>query len=181
MSSDRLKYRGQKHSLRASRSASRGSSASRSTKPLTTKSSGLYDCDFQQHLIDYGIYPPAYEYPDGRLLLKPLNWGDIKERLARHWASLSPLKFMEEMHEKFVRADAYAFKEKQITESVISKIEGDNGDTRCITGGIPFWNLEHLIDGTLVPGNPDRYYGARPEQFDWRICSELEEQIMPST
>jgi hypothetical protein len=84
------------------------------------------------------------------------------------------------MHEKFVRADAHAFKEKQITESVISKIEGDNGDTRCVAGGIPFRNLEHLTDGTLVSGNPDRYYGARPEQLDRRIRTDLEKQIMPS-
>jgi hypothetical protein len=68
-----------------------------------------------------------------------------------------------------------AFKEKQITESVISKIEGDNGDTRCVAGGIPFRNLDHLTDGTLVPGNPDRYYGARPEQLDRRLRSELEQ------
>ncbi|EED16134.1 hypothetical protein TSTA_012430 [Talaromyces stipitatus ATCC 10500] len=85
------------------------------------------------------------------------------------------------MHEKFVRADAHAFKEKQITESVISMIEGDNGDARCIAGGIPFRNLNHLIDGTLVLGNPDRYYGARPEQLNRRIRSELEDQIVLST
>ncbi|EED21222.1 conserved hypothetical protein [Talaromyces stipitatus ATCC 10500] len=181
MSSDRSKHRVQKHSLRASRSASRGSSASRSTKPSTTKSSGPYDRHFQQHLIDHGIYPPTYEYPDGRIPSKPMNWGDIKERLSRHRSSLSPSNFTEEMHEKFVRADAHAFKEKQITESVISMIEGNNGDARCIAGGIPFRNLNHLTDGTLVPGNPDRYYGARPEQLNRRIRSELEDQIVPST
>jgi hypothetical protein len=85
------------------------------------------------------------------------------------------------MHEKFVRADAHAFKEKQITESVISVIEGNGGDARCVAGGIPFRNLDHLTDGTLVPGNPDRYYGARPEQLDRRIRSELDDQIVPST
>jgi hypothetical protein len=183
MNSRRSKYRVQKQSLSASRSASRGSSTSRSqsTKPSTTKSSGPYDRDFQQHLIDHGIYPHAYEYPDGRIPPKPRNWNDIRERLARHRSSLSPSKFTDEMHEKFVRADAHAFKEKQITESVISVIEGDNGDARCVAGGIPLRNLDHLTDGTLVPGNPDRYYGARPEQLNRQIRDELSGQVIPST
>ncbi|CRG92463.1 hypothetical protein PISL3812_09524 [Talaromyces islandicus] len=181
MNSRRSKYRVQKPSLSVSRSASRGSSTSRSTKPSTTKSSGPYDRDFQQHLIDHGIYPHAYEYPDGRIPQKPRNWSDIKERLARQRSSLSPSNFTDEMHEKFVRADAHAFKEKQITESVISVIEGDNGDARCVAGGIPFRNLDHLTDGTLVPGNPDRYYGARPEQLDRQIRNKLDDQIVPST
>jgi len=49
---------------------------------------------------------------------------------------------------------------------VIPVIEGKIRDAKCISGGIPFTNLNHLMDGTLVPGNPDRYYGARPEQLD---------------
>jgi hypothetical protein len=32
--------------------------------------------------------------------------------------------------------------------------------------------LNHLTDGTLVPGNPDCYYGARPEQLNRQIRSE---------
>jgi hypothetical protein len=170
MNSHQSNNRVQKHSLSVSRvlSASRASSTSRSTKRAlsSTKSSGPYDRDFQQHLVDHGIYPLAYEYPDGRIPPKPNNWKDIKERLARYRSSLSPLRFTNEAHEKFVRANAHAFKEKQITESVISIIEGDNGDARCIAGGIPFKNLSPLTNGTLVPGNPDRYYRARPEQLD---------------
>ena len=71
------------------------------------------------------------------------------------------------------RADAHAFKEKQTTESVISKIKGDNGDARCVVGSIPFWNLSYLIDAILVLENPDCYYRVRPEQLDRRIFSEL--------
>lgn len=40
---------------------------------------------------------------------------------------------------------------------------------------------QHLTDGTLVPGNPDRYFGARPEQLDRQIRDELNDQIIPST
>jgi hypothetical protein len=45
-------------------------------------------------------------------------------------------------------------------------IEGNVGDRKCAARQVPFTNLDHLTDGTLVPGNPDLYYGARPEQLD---------------
>jgi hypothetical protein len=77
--------------------------------------------------------------------------------------SLSPSKFSEEAYEKFVQADADAVKEKRVPTSVIPIIEGDIRDAKCVAGGITFTNLDHLTDGTLVPGNPDIYYGARPE------------------
>jgi hypothetical protein len=47
--------------------------------------------------------------------------------------------------------------------------------------GIPFTNLDHLMDGTLVPGNPDIYYGTRPEQLTRRVRNELSGHIIPST
>ena len=42
-------------------------------------------------------------------------------------------------------------------------------------------NLDHLTDGILVRGNPGIYYGARPEQLDWRVRDELSGHIIPST
>ena len=65
--------------------------------------------------------------------------------------------------------------------SLIPVIEGTVEDGRCDAGEIPFTNLNHLTDGTLVPGNPDMYSGARPEQLDKRIRRELGGQIVPST
>jgi hypothetical protein len=44
-----------------------------------------------------------------------------------------------------------------------------------------FGNLYLLMDGTIVPANPDFFYGARPEQLDRRICDELSDYIIPST
>jgi hypothetical protein len=41
---------------------------------------------------------------------------------------------------------------------VIPIIEGNVKDAKCVSGGIPFTNLDHLTDGTIVPGNPDRYW-----------------------
>ena len=112
---------------------------------------------------------------------KPNNWEEINRRLSQPRPSLSPSKFSEERHEEFVQADADAVKEKQVTTSVIPIIEGDIRDAKCCSGGIPFTNLDHLTDGTLVPGNPDIYFGARPEQLDRRVRDKLSGHIIPST
>ncbi|KAH8706062.1 hypothetical protein BGW36DRAFT_354439 [Talaromyces proteolyticus] len=183
MSSRLPNYRVQKRTVSTSRgsSASRGSSTSQSNKPSTTKSSGPYDRDFQQHLIDHGIFPHRYKFPNGHVPSKPDNWDDMLQRLAEPRSSLSPSRFAEEDYEEFLQADADASKERQVTENVIPFIEGKNTDSKCIGGGIPFRNLDHLTDGTLVPGNPDRYYGARPEQLNRQIRNELDGQIVPST
>lgn len=96
-------------------------------------------------------------------------------------ASLSPSRFTDQDFKRFKKADAHAFKEKQVTTSVIPVIEGVIKDARCTSGGITFGNLEPLTDGTIVSGNPDIYYGARPEQLDPRVRKELGGLIIPST
>lgn len=166
---------------RDSSASSRGSSTSQCTKPLTTKSSGPYDRHFQQHLTNHGVFPYRYQFPDGRRPTKPSNWDGILARLARRRPSLSSSRFTEEDFEKFLQVDADASKERQVTETVVTPfIEGGVPDNKCTNGGISFRNLDHLTDGTLVPGNPDRYDGARPEQLDVQIQVELNHQIVPS-
>jgi hypothetical protein len=120
-------------------------------------------------------------YPDGHNPPKPNNWRDIQETLARSRPLLSPSEFTDEYHAKFLRANAYASSESKVTETVISFIEGNDEDVGCMAGGIAFRNLDHLTDGTLVPGNPDRYHGARLEQVNERIQKDLGGQIIPST
>ncbi|MCJ1313685.1 hypothetical protein MMC25_007364 [Agyrium rufum] len=151
------------------------------TGTTQTKTTGPYNRNFQQHLIDNGVYPHAYRHPDGRVPAKPDNWEEINQILSKPRPSLSSFNFLEEAHERFIQADANAAKEKQVTTLVIPIIEGDIEDARCVSGGIPFTNLDPLIDGTLVPGNPDLYYGARPEQLDRRVRDELSGHIIPST
>jgi hypothetical protein len=177
----------------SSRGAKRGSTSTSSTKPTTnttpptnttnTKNSGPYDRNFQQKLIDGGVYPHGYRYPDGRVPAKPKNWESINQRLTEPRPSLSPSRFTEEEYEKFIQADVGAFKEDDVTKSVIPFIEGKIRDARCVSGKIPFTNLDPLTKDNLVPGNPDLYYGARPEQLDRgvREDAELRGRIIPST
>jgi len=180
MSSSQSSSRGRKHRS-TSRSNTKPSTNTTITTTTTTRSTGPYNRNFQQNLIDGGVYPDGYEYPDGRAPPQPGNLQEIHRRLSQPRPSLSPSKFSDEEFRKFKRADAHASKEKQITTSVIPIIEGEIGDAKCVSGGIPFTNLYHLTDGTLVPGNPDIYYGARPEQLDRQVRDELSKHIIPST
>ena len=73
-----------------------------------------------------------------------------------------------------------------MTTSVIPILEGQIKDAKCVSGGIPFTNLAPLTGENVVPGNPDIYYGARPEQLDRRVRNEqfqnnLSDRIVPST
>ena len=175
MSSSQSSSRSRKRNL------AKSSANNLTTNTTSTKSTGPYDRAFQQNLVDGGIYPDRYEYPNGQALRHLANWEELKERLARPRPSLSPSNFSNAEFGKFRRADAHAFKEKQITTSVIPIIEGDPQDPKCVSGGIAFTNLDHLTDGTLKPSNPDLYYGARPEQIVRRIRVKLSCRIQPTT
>jgi hypothetical protein len=105
----------------------------------------------------------------------------IREILKQRRRSLSPSLFTEDKFEAFQDADAHASKESQIVADVIPTIEGNVYDRRCVGRQIPFTGLDQLTDGTLVPGNPDLYYGARPEQLHRKVRRDLEGKIIPST
>lgn len=169
-------------SSRGRKGGSRSTPSARPTADTTaTRSSGVYDRDFQQHLTDGGIYPAEYEYPDGGVPPFPDNWEVINQVSNRPRPSLSPSQFSEGRFRAFKRADAHAAKEKQVSENVIPLIAGRIRDARCVAGGIPFGNLDPLTDSTLKPGNPDLYYGARPEQLRRDVRTELSGRIEPST
>ncbi|SCO54111.1 uncharacterized protein FFNC_15339 [Fusarium fujikuroi] len=166
---------------RGSRSPDKSNTTTTTTNTTTTRSTGPYDRDFQQHLTDHNIFPPGYEYPDGREPSEPDNIDEIRRALEQPRASLSPSRFSKNDFKKFKRADDHATKESRVTASVIPIIEGDPGDTRCIASDISFTNLDHLTDGSLVCAKPDLYHGARPEQLHKEVRRALDNHIVPST
>ncbi|KAG9228449.1 hypothetical protein BJ875DRAFT_489859 [Amylocarpus encephaloides] len=132
------------------------------TNAITIKITGPHDRNFHQDLIDSGVYPDEYEYPDGKVPPRPNNWKEINKRLAQRRSSLSQSQISDSLFRKFKRLNAHAFKEEQTSISVIRVLEGENNDIKCLSGKIPFTNLNHLIDGNIIPGNPYLFYGARP-------------------
>jgi hypothetical protein len=169
----------------SARSRQRGSATTSSTRPTAnttiTKSTGVYDRNFQQHLIDHAVYPHGYRHSDGGVPAKPENFKEIHRILALPRPSLSPSRFTDGDYEQFVQADADASKEKQVSELVIPTVEGKIKDAKSRSGGIPLTNFDPLTDGTLKASNPDVYYGARPEQLSRKVRDELGGQIIPST
>jgi hypothetical protein len=95
--------------------------------------------------------------------------------------SLSLLQFSDKAFRKFKQANAHAFKEKQVTTSIIPIIEGEIRDAKCVAKDILFTNLDYLTDGTLALGKLDLFYSACLEQLDKRICNELSSSIILST
>ncbi|KAJ2996577.1 hypothetical protein NUW58_g939 [Xylaria curta] len=160
-------------------------SASESTPtllpPTSTPKTGPYDRAFQQLLIDYGIYPNKYEYPDGQALPPPGNLEEIIQAIVKTRPSLSLSRFNQQDFKQFERADAHALKKAQIISTILPIIEGDIKDGRSVAGQVPFTNLEDPTNNLLVPGNPDRYYGARPEQLDRQVRMQLNKHIVLST
>ena len=146
-----------------------------------TKSTGPYDRNFEQVLIDSKVYPHDYEYPDGSWPVEPNNFEEIRERLAQPRPSLLPSQFSDEHFRQFKRREAQVRKERQVYEVVLPAIEGKIKDGRCRSGGIPFGNLDDLTDHQLHSGNPDIYYGARPELLNRSVRDAIGGYIIPST
>lgn len=146
----------------------------------TTKSSGPYCANFQQKLIDGGVYPYGYKHPDGRKQPKPRNWEKIKQRLQRDRPSLSQSAFSEGKFEEFAENDALVSTDCKATKNVIPTIEGRIADQQCVGEEVVFTNLNPLTDGVSTRAQPDLYYGARPEQLDRSIRNRLSKHIIPS-
>ena len=149
--------------------------------PNTTDSSGVYKSQFQQLLIDNGIYPNGYEYPNGREPLEPNNWDEINQVLTNRRLSLSSVIITEEKFREFKRANERVSKENKVTQKVIPMIQGAIQDERCVEGDITFTNLADLTSAELPKARPDLYYGARPEQLHRHIRNQLSRYIIPST
>ncbi|KAI9748370.1 MAG: hypothetical protein M4579_007245, partial [Chaenotheca gracillima] len=150
-----------------------------STVKTSHRKSSAYHRDFEQHLIDHGLYPDDYEFSDGRDPSRPNNEDDILDRLGQPRPSLSPSRFSDKAFRAFKQTNSRALTEPMVMRNVFPTISGDTNIPSA--GELPFGYLEPLTDGTLVDAKPDFYDGARPAQIHPRIRSELGSYITPST
>ncbi|KAM5441697.1 hypothetical protein MferCBS31731_003378 [Microsporum ferrugineum] len=120
----------------------------------STTSSIIYNRNFEQKLLDHGVYPHNYhEYPDGQ----PNNW-EVQPR-----ALLSSSKFSKREFKEFVFADL------------------DTCRTDDIKGDFRFGNLAPLTDDTIPNAKPGHFFGAHPEQLNPEVRDDLSSFIIPST
>ncbi|KAK2808773.1 hypothetical protein FQN50_004445 [Emmonsiellopsis sp. PD_5] len=167
---------------RGKKRASTSSAQDEDTPTRTQNSTATpYSRNFHQHLINFGIYPDRYVWPDRRKAPQPDNLEDIKHRFARRRPSLSPSRFTDEDFDAFEEKDAGVTKEQVVMSSIIHVIEGEIADIRCVGSGYVLTNLAAITDETISPAKPDRFFGARPEQLDTRVQKHLKRFIVPST
>lgn len=132
-------------------------------------------------MIDNGIYPDGYEYPDGRVPQDPSNFEAMMQVLSNRRPSLSPSVFPDERYREFRRADAQVSSENRATHKVIPMIQGTVRDGRCVAGDVPFNNMANLMSGKLHSAKPDVYYGTRPERLSSGVRAKLSQYVEPSS
>ena len=149
------------------------------TSTTKTKKSSPYDTNFEQHLVDRGIYPVRYNHLNGHAFQKPANEKEIRDALTRSRSSLSPSRFPDETFDDFVQANEDALSEDKVKETVYpilrgtTKIPSERGKLLA--------NWAHLTDGSLVTAKPDAYDGANPAQIQPSVREDLASHILPST
>ncbi|KAH0829541.1 hypothetical protein FOPE_10376 [Fonsecaea pedrosoi] len=142
--------------------------------------SGPYNRDFRQSLIDNGVYPPrCRDYGEEGPLL-PANWETIRDRLSKTRPELSPDVFTDEHFRQFQRQDAFATKEN-LVEGIVARYHRADDDPSSCSGRLNLKNLSPLTWRLAIPASPDLYYGASPEQLHERVRHELSGEIVPTT
>lgn len=148
------------------------------TTPKTKKTSP-YDPNFEQHIIDHGIFPSGCELPDGRLPPEPKNYDDILEKLKEPRRSLSPSRCSRDTFKAFVLKNSRAPNEDAVMCDVFPFIRGDASIPSA--QNLLFGNLEPLTQGPLVDAKPDFYDGTHPMHIDRRLREQFGSLIIPST
>jgi hypothetical protein len=161
-------------------SSSNIEASTNTTVTKKSKSSRPADANYQQKLIDGNVFPYDCELPDDNDPPLPQNWQEIKQRLTKARASLSPSKFPEDDYKKFVKADARAFNEEAIKDTVLPAmlraIRASDGAQKSIL----FTNLEPITPG-ITQAKLDYYYGAKTKQIYLDIRNSLDNTIIPSS
>ena len=125
-----------------SSSKTRKPSVEAGLKTSSRRKSSAYDRNFEQNLIDHGIYPNGYNYPDGRTVPLPNNWEQINKRLMRPRPSLSLSRFNDDDFRDFIRAGRQVIKEEDVMASVFPIIAGKTKSHETVARGVKFGNLD---------------------------------------
>ncbi|POS73656.1 hypothetical protein DHEL01_v207954 [Diaporthe helianthi] len=162
---------------------SQGRPASRRSATTQTKSSSPYDAAFRQHLIDWKVWPINYVFQAGHPAPPPPdNLQDIiKEVCSDGRGSLEPGSFNVKEHENFQLAHSLNGEEESRSRT-LDLIEGPLAlsTAHVKKGPVKLSNLRPLLPANLVPGCPDRIYGARLDNLDKSVRDRLDELIIPT-
>lgn len=168
---------------RAASQAGSGS-GSRRASSNQTKTSSPYDAAFKQHLINHKVWPIGHYLETGSPPPPPDNLSDIIAHVNGGRSSLEPDVFDESHFATFQKSYQLAASEEPRSRTVesIEGLELSLSSTHVKRGPVKFSNLRPLLPENLVPGNPDRVYGSRPEKLDGAIRDDpdLETLVLPT-
>ena len=142
------------------------------------KRTSPYDRNFEQHLIDNGIYPNHYAFPDDRDPPQPSNRDEIRNRLNQRRPSLSSSNFSEQEFYIFGRTASRALNEDAVMGNLLPIIQGHAPIPSA--KNLLFGNLIPLTNSNLTDAKPDFYDGVNPFQIAQPIREELGRYIIPS-
>lgn len=174
------------NSSRKIMSSSRSSQSRRtqSTRPTShatssNRRSSAYDGAFEQHLVDNGIYPEGYDYPDDRETPEPNNLEELYQILAQPRPSLSPSLFTASDFKDFKQKNSRVISEGKVMTTVLPIIYG--GADIPNEGDLVFTQLESMTNDITINVKPDFYDGACPKAIDKQVREDLGRYIVPST
>lgn len=167
-----------------SRGSRRGDQSESSAVSKKTKSTGPYDAAFKQHLIDCKVWPIDHYFGTGEQPPAPDNLQEIIQEIHGHdggRASLEPTSFTDEDFQRVHKAYHIATAEEAQSRS-LDAIEGALGvsSSHHKRGPVKLVGLAPLTPENMVPGNPDRVYGARAEELQPSIRRALSHLILPT-
>ena len=157
----------------------RDSGLASSSFTTKTGSTGPYDPQFEQLLIDNGVYPDGFEDSNGDAP-EPRNIEAIREHLARSRSSLSPSQFDEAAFKQFQKRNRGATSEQLVIGDVMPMIRGNTGTKFYHAGNTAFNNLIELAPD-IADSKADGYDGAIPSEIDPPVRKDLDGYIVPST
>lgn len=102
----------------------------------------------------------------------------MRRRLAQPRPSLSPSAFSDRAFEHFQDYHDVERSEQDIRAIAMPAISGQENQ-HLISRGSVFGALESF-DPTVKRLTPDKYYGARPDQIDFRVRRDLGQYMVPS-
>ncbi|KAH8757624.1 hypothetical protein F5883DRAFT_631949 [Diaporthe sp. PMI_573] len=163
--------------MASSRSTVSSSQQTKATTVPKTKTSSAYDDDFEQHMIDNGIYPEGHEYPAGRVTPEPENVDELRLELLAARASLSPSQFPDSTLRNFRKKNKTP-SEGTVMRNVIPIIAGDSDIPN--EGNLPFTNIKSMTGGATVEAVPDFFDGAPSGDIDKAVRDDLSQMIIPT-
>ncbi|KAI9812362.1 MAG: hypothetical protein M1826_002850 [Phylliscum demangeonii] len=144
---------------------------------LKVDTSSAYNANFRQKLIDLGVYPYACgleDYPPA-----PKNLQEIRRRLGRRRASLSPTNFSDSDFFDFTKTMERAETEVEVMKHVFPIVAGPKDHHFSPKAGVLFGRLKPMAPNLVKP-IPDIYYGAEFGRIDSRVVEAIGKYIVPS-